>query len=168
MNTERNFYVTLTDLKIGNFNRYTQYENPEGETDIAIASSIVSAINTLRAVGYIQFTDVKIRLVVGEAKITVEDAETANIEIEETDTPAPKRETLTNNLENRHHAFALLMRYKKLTIRLGKTNEDLHDVQVGDSIHFLFTQADIDELLTRWRAMQPRVPINEVDLCQNK
>ena len=159
---ERNFYVTLQNLSIGNFNRYTQYENPEGETDIAIASSIISAVNTLRTVGYIQFTDIKVSLVVEKAHITVEEAEEANMTVEEAD-----NEALTNNRENRDHAFALLMRYKELTISLGRYNEDAHNVQVG-MINFQFTQADIDELLTRWRAIQPPVPINEVDPCQNK
>ena len=159
---ERNFYVTLTNLCIGKFNRYTQYENPEGETDIAIASSIVSAVNTLRTVGYIDFSDIKVSVVVGQAKITVEEAEDADLTVEETE----RREALQNNRENRDHAFALLMRYKEMTIRLGRYNEDLHDTQIG-MIHFLLTGADIDELLVRWRAIQPPVPINEVDPCDN-
>lgn len=161
MSNERNFYVTLTDLTIGNFNRYTQYENPEGETEIAIASSIVSAINTLRTVGYIDFSDIKVSVVVGQVKMTVEEAEDANLKVEETEKETETRESLQNNRENRDHAFALLMRYKEMTIRLGRYKEDLQNVQIG-MINFLMTAADIDELLGRWRAIQPPVPINEV------
>lgn len=59
--------------------------------------------------------------------------------------------------ERRDHAFALLMRYKTMTVNLGHYNEDLYDVQVG-LIHFLFSQEDFNELLTRWRALQPPLP----------
>ena len=54
----------------------------------------------------------------------------------------------------RDDAFALLMNYKEMTINLGKTNEDLHNIKIG-MINFLFSQSDLRELLTRWRAIQP-------------